>query len=174
MWTRHKTGSALNYPRAVRFAGGTAAVLTVAVVLGGCGSKYTRADFGARANAICATAVREARSLTPPAVANSRAEQMKALSAYISQLVPVIETESTQLLKLKTPPGTAREQTELKRHLSAVSQVAAQYRELEMAARHGDREGVASALAALRASPVTTLAVANGLRSWGNPSGTVA
>jgi hypothetical protein len=128
----------------VRFAGGPAAVLTVAVVLGGCGSKYTRADFRAGANAICAAAVREARSLTPPAVASSRAEQMKALSAYMSQLVPVVETESMQLLKLKTPPGTAREQTELKRYLAAVSQVAAQYRQLEVAARHGDREGVAA------------------------------
>jgi hypothetical protein len=158
----------------VRFAGGTAAVFTVAVILGGCGSKYTRADFRARANAICATAVRQARSLTPPVLAGAREEQMKSLSAYMSQLVPVVETESTQLLKLKTPPGTAREQTALKRYLATVSQVAAQYRQLEVSARHGDREGVASALAALRASPVTTLAVANGLRSCGNPSGTVA
>ena len=95
----------------VRFAGGIAAVLALAFLLGGCGSKYTRADFRARANAICATAVRQARSLTPPAAATSHAQQMKALSAYLFQLVPVVETESTQLVKLKTPPGSDREST---------------------------------------------------------------
>ena len=92
----------------------------------------------------------------------------------MSQLAPVVETESNQLLKLRTPPGTDREQAALKRYLAAVGQVAADYRRLEAAAKRGDAEGVASAQAALRASPVTALAVANGLRSCGNPSGTVA
>jgi hypothetical protein len=156
----------------VRFAGGIAAGLALTVVLGGCGSKYTRADFRARANAICATAVRQARSLTPPAVAESG--QIKALATYMSQLVPIVETESNQLLKLRTPPGTDREQAALKRYLAAVGQVAADYRRLEAAAKRGDAEGVAGAQAALRASPVTALAVANALRSCGNPSGTVA
>lgn len=80
-------------------------------------------------------------------------------TAYPAQLVPVVEMESTQLPKLKTPPGTDREHAALKRYRAAVNEVAGDYRRLD---------------AALRASPVATLALANGLRSCGNPSGTVA
>ena len=74
-------------------------------------------------------------------------------TAYPAQLVPVV------LPKLKTPPGTDREHAALKRYRAAVNEVAGDYRRLD---------------AALRPSPVATLALANGLRSCGNPSGTVA
>jgi hypothetical protein len=162
------------YPRAVRFAGGTAAVLLSAGVLAGCGSTYTKADFVASANAICANAVRASRSLPPPSSGTTQAEQLKALAQYLEQLVPIVENEVSQIRKLQRPTGPPQQQSKLSLYRAALARTAVQYRELEAAAKAGDAAGVASAEAALRTNPVTSLAGNYGLTSCANPGATVS
>jgi hypothetical protein len=149
--------------------------LVVASIAAGCGgSGYTKQDFIARANGICATALRQTRSITPPSGAQASSGQDAALADYLTSVVPVLETEATQLHALPSPPGNATEQTALKRYLAAVSQTVAYYKQLAAAAKRGDDQAVASAEAALGASPVYTLATSYGLRSCGTPGTTAA
>jgi hypothetical protein len=149
------------------------AVLAVASIAAGCGgSGYTKQDFVARANAICTTALRQTRSITPPSGTQASPGPDTALAAYLNGVVPVLETEASQLRALPRPPGDKTEQDTLKRYLAAVGQTVTSYKQLAAAAKRGDDQAVASAEAALGSSPVYTLATSYGLSSCGTPGAT--
>ena len=150
-------------------------MLALAAVVTGCGgSGYTKSDFIARADAICAGAVRQTRSIAPPGAAQAGSGQDGALAAYLSNVVPVLENETSQLRALRRPPGNAGELATLNRWYSALAQTVMHYKELAAAARLGDDQSVADAEAALGASQVYSLAASYGLRSCGTPGATVA
>jgi hypothetical protein len=132
------------------------------VLLAGCGgSRYSKHDFITRADAICAGALRQARSITPG-----------ALPTYLADYVPVLESEASQLQALRRPPGTARDRATLERYFAALKQAVAEYRQLAVAAKSGDEQGVTSAEAALGANPLYSLATSYGLSSCGTPGST--
>jgi hypothetical protein len=159
----------------VRFAGGTCALLTLTTLVAGCGgSSYTRRDFVARADAICTSAVRQTRSIAPPSFTRPAARQLSALADYLAAVLPVVQSEAAQLRALRRPTHDAPAGATLGRYLAAVAQAASDYRALAAAAKRGDAQGVASAEAALRASPVASLAAGYGLRSCGVPGATGA
>jgi hypothetical protein len=138
-------------------------VLALAAAVAGCGgSSYSKRDFLARANAICASALRQTRSIAPGT----------ALATYLSAYVPVLESEETQLRALRRPPGTAHDRATLNQYYAALSQTVAEYRQLAAAVKSGDDQAVTNAEAALGASPVFALATSYGLSSCGTPGST--
>jgi hypothetical protein len=163
------------YPRPVRFVGGTCAVLALAAVLPGCGAgSYTKTDFVARADAICTSAVRQTRSIAAPSFNRPAAGQLSALADYLAAVLPIVQSEAAQLRALRRPTQDAPAGATLARYLASVAQAASDYRALAAAAKRGDAQGVANAEAALRASPVASLATGYGLRSCGVPGATGA
>jgi hypothetical protein len=163
------TGSC-RYPRPVRFVRGTAGLLAVAV-LAGCGA-YTKHDFIARADAICASTVRQTRLIAPPSFTQAPAERLKALAAYAAQVLPLVRAEATQLRGLRRPTQGAADRAALGSFLTAFGQVVAGYQDLATAASAADAAGVARAEASLTGNPVASLAARYGLRSCGTPGGT--
>jgi hypothetical protein len=151
----------------------TACALAVALTIAACGHTYTKADFIARADAICASAIEQIRSVPPPSFGSSQAQQMSGLSLYLAKVVPIVESEAAQLRGLHHPGGSASERADLERYLTAVSQAASDYKALSAAASRQDPQGVANAEADLRASPVGSLAATYGLRTCGSPGPTV-
>ena len=133
-----------------------------ALVAGCGGSAYTRQDFVTRADAICAGALRQARSITPGA----------ALPDYLARFVPVLESEVSELQGLRRPPDTARARATLDRYFAALKNTVTEYRQLLAAARGGDQDAVSNAEAALGSSPVYSLATSYGLSSCGTPGST--
>jgi hypothetical protein len=137
--------------------------LTAAVLLAGCGgSQYSRHDFITQADAICAGALRQARSITPGT----------ALPTYLADYVPVLESEASQLQALRRPPDTARDRATLERYFAALQQTVAEYRQLLAAARSGDQQTLISTEAALGSSQLYSLASSYGLSSCGTPGST--
>jgi hypothetical protein len=157
----------------VRAARRSLVLLALAALLAACGS-YTKADFTASANAICAGAVRETRTLAPPSFANGTAQRLSALATYLARVLPIVRSEARQLRALKRPAGKPRARAALKRYLDALPPTVADYAALATAARRGDSRGVASAEAALRTSRVSAFASAYGLRSCASPGATVS
>lgn len=153
--------------------GRTVALLTLTALVAGCGTD-TKPDFIARADAICASAVREVRSIAAPSFTHSARQRLSALGVYVTDVLPLVRSEATQLRALPRPQQGARERAALTRYLGALAQVVGVYGEFSAAAKTGDAQGVASAEAALRASPVAALANRYGLRSCGTPGATVA
>ncbi len=147
-----------------------AALVALAALVAGCGSTYSKGDFIARADAICATAVRDTRSAASP---HAGPQQLSALAQYLAEIVPVVQSEVSQIRALKRPSEDARDRATLSRYFQAAAQEAGYYQALAAAAKRGDAQGVASAEAALRASPVASLAASYGLRSCGTPGATV-
>ena len=142
-------------------------VCSLAALLAGCGSKYAKSDFVARADGICTNAVREIRSLNPPS--STSGQELRALSQYLAKLLPIVQSEASQIRALKRPSG---DQATLDRYLSAQAEVVAEYRRLAAAAKLGDAQGVANAEAKLQANPVAALAAQYGLHDCGTPGGT--
>jgi hypothetical protein len=139
---------------------GALALLALALTIVGCGATAnTKRDFIARADAICASAVRQARAIGTQG----------GLAAYAAAALPVVRSEATQLRALKRPAGGAHDATTLSRYFTALSQVVKDYSDLAAAAKRGDAQGVTNAEASLRASPVTSLAASYGLRPCGTP-----
>lgn len=138
-------------------------VMALAVLLGGCGgSGYTKRDFVTRADAICAGALRQARSIAPGTT----------LPTYLAAYVPVLESEASQLEALRRPPDTARGRAILEHYYAALRQTVTEYRQLAAAAKSGEQDGVTNAEAALGASQVYSLATSYGLSSCGTPGST--
>ena len=157
-------------PRNARLYG----LLAVAVLVAACGGghQYTKADFVARANAICTKTLSQTRAITPPA---STSQPGSALSAYLGELVPLLQSEADQIRGLDHPTGgTAQDRRTLSQYLTALGQVVASYRQLEAAAKRGDAQAIASVEATLRANPASDLAASYGLRSCGTPGSTTA
>ncbi|HEU0318624.1 MAG TPA: hypothetical protein VFR49_14910 [Solirubrobacteraceae bacterium] len=156
----------------MRFVRGTAGLLAVAV-LAGCGS-YTQHDFIARADAICASTVRQTRLIAPPSFTRAPAERLHALAGYVAQVLPLVRAEVTELRGVRQPTEGGADRATLQSFLAAFTQVVAGYQSLATAAAAGDAAGVARAEASLSASPVAALAARYGLRSCGTPGGTSA
>jgi len=148
------------------------AMLALGALVTGCGS-YTKRDFVARANAICAGAVRDTRALTPPRFTGSAARQRRALAGYLRRAVPIIRTEARQLRALPRPSQTAAARRALGRYLAAVDEVAARFQALAGAAAAGSGAAVSHAESALAAIPIDSLANAYGLASCGTPGATI-
>jgi hypothetical protein len=150
-------------------------LLAVAGLVSACGggsTHYTKADFVARANAICTKTLSQTRAITPPA---STSQPGGALAAYLGQLVPLVQTEANQIRALKRPTGgTEQDRRVLTQYLTALSQVVAAYRRLETAARRGDAQTIANVEATLRENPAAALATSYGLHSCGTPGATTA
>lgn len=149
-------------------------LVTVALLLsacGGSGSHNTKADFVARANAICTKTLNQTRAITPPA----STQPGGALAAYLGRLVPLLQSEADQIRALKRPTtGTAQDRQVLSQYLAALGQVVVAYRQLETAAKHGDAQTIATVEATLRSNPAADLAASYGLRSCGTPGTTAA
>jgi len=148
------------------------AVLVVAAPLGGCGDTITKRDYVARADAICASAVRQTRVIPPPTLAGSQAQRLDALAQYFARVLPIAQSELAQLQALKRPSADATDRAVLQRFLATLRQTVGDYRALVTAAQRGDAQGVAAAVARLRASPLVALAARYGLGSCGAPGGT--
>jgi hypothetical protein len=151
------------YHRGVRRLEAIVVVLLLVALVAGCGTKYTKSDFVARADGICTNAVRDIRSLPAPS------GDIRALSRYFGKLLPIVQSEASQIRALKRPSG---DQAPLDRYLSVQAEVVTEYRRLAAAAKRGDAQGVVDAEAKLQASPVATLAAQYGLHDCGTPGGT--
>jgi hypothetical protein len=143
-----------------------AGIAALAVVLGGCGGSYTKHDFIASADAICASTVRATRALAPPASA-----QLGPFGRYLAKLVPILQDENRQIDALRRPTGG---RAPLRRYLDALRESVVEFRALEAAAKAGNPESLARAQEALRSNPVTSLAANYGLRSCAAPGATVS
>jgi hypothetical protein len=161
------------YARGVRRAVRALGLLTALALVGGCGSGYSKADFVASADAICASAVRETRSIPPPSVSGGGPQTLHALAGYLGHVLPIVQSEARKLRALPHPAGRPRERAELTRYLAAVARTARGFETLATAAKRGDAPDVAGAEAELRANPVAALAARYGLRSCGTPGATV-
>jgi hypothetical protein len=143
--------------------------LALALLLGGCGSSYTKADFVGRADGICLGAVRDLRTLGADAPASGDGQ---ALAEYLARALPVVRKEAMQLRKLPRPPLGKKGREALDSYLAALSQSVLGYTAAEQAARSGNQTGLASDLETLRANPVDRLAGQIGLRYCGTPEAT--
>jgi hypothetical protein len=162
-------------PRAHRIASAAFAAAALAALAAGCGATYTKQDFIARADAICASALRQTRAITPPPELDVARGQMSELSDYLGAVVPIARSEATSLLALRRPSkDDAHDRATLSSYLSAVSQQVSDYDQLASAAMRGDPAGVASAEAQLRASPAASLAASYGLHECDTPGSTAA
>lgn len=130
------------------------------------GTTPTRQDVVARANAICAGALRDIRAV--PATADSSGS-LTGLAAYLRHVAPIVANEAREIQALPKP---SQHRALLERYMSAVGRDAAQYRMLAAAARTGDAAGVAQGLANLRASPSASLATEYGLSQCAAPGST--
>jgi hypothetical protein len=135
------------------------------LVVAACGSA-TKKDVIARANAICATAQRDLRALTPPAGAS-----MSELAAYFGHVVPIVETEAKQVGALPRPQ---QDLVVLNSWIHNVTIAAGEFRALLTAARLGDRAAVNTALAALRTNHDTELAARYGAGICAASAGTAS
>jgi hypothetical protein len=147
----------------------TLAACVVAAAATACGgSGATKKDVIARGNAICAGAVRSVRAVAPPSAGNTSAT---ALSGYFQRLLPIVDTEVSQLRKLPRP---STDRALLNRYIDAVTKAATTYRQLASAARRNDIPSVSTYLSALRASPAQSLAQRYGMGQCAAGSGTVS
>jgi hypothetical protein len=160
------------YAREVRNLGGTVILLTLTALLGACGSSYTKQDFATSADAICASAVRQTRAISPPSFSGGEAQQLSALGHYLSAVVPVLESEAAQIRALRRPGGNASDRARLASYLAALDRAVAEYRQLAAAAARGDAKLVARAEAALQAIPLAANARSYGLQACANPGST--
>lgn len=147
-----------------------AIVAGLAALLAGCGA-YTKQDFIARADAICASTVRKTRSISPSAVGSSKGQQGASLAGYLALVAPIVKSEATQIGALQRP---AQDRATLLEYLAALRQVANEYGALAAAVQRRDTQAVANTEAALRTSPLTSLASRYGLRECETPGATVA
>lgn len=162
-------------PRAVRVRHALIAVAAstaLLALLAGCGS-YTRADFIARADAICASTLRAERTIAAPRFTPGAAGQLSTLAAYLSRAAPLVQSQSGQLRALPRPSEDARDRALLTRYLAASARAAGDYAALAAAAQRNDAREVLAAEAALRSSPTTALAITYGLRTCGGAGATV-
>lgn len=142
------------------------AALTVA--LAGCGSSAeTKQDYTARANAICATAIRNVRNVATPSATGD--VSLPALARYLRAVTPIVESELKQLRALPKP---AADRALLDRYLAALAAAASQYKALASAAMAGDHGSMNAATAALQSNQDASLAARYGLTSCTGATGT--
>lgn len=158
--------------RAARQLGAPAVIaVTSVLLLCGCGSSYTKADFVSRANGICLSAVRDLRLLSPGATGGVSGDQ--ALAAYLGRALPIVRREAEQLRGLPRPPVEKKGRAELDAYFAALRQAVDGYGVLARSAQRGDSASVDADLAALQANPLAQLAARYGLRYCGTPEATI-
>jgi hypothetical protein len=145
-----------------RITAAVAATVTAAAVVAGCGAQaVTKHEVMARADAICSTALGDARALKQGGAADA---------VYLGQLATVVETEAR---KLRALPRPAADRAVLDLFITNVARAAGQYRQLAAAARAGDQATVRRLTAELAANPEATYASSYGLRECAGRSGTL-
>jgi hypothetical protein len=137
-------------------------------MLASCGdSAVSRREFVARADAICASALRRTREIPPPTGTGTR-----ALATYLDTVMPVLRSEGRQLRGLPRPAtGPGRQLTAF---LSSFDAALGHYAAVAAAARRGDAAAVAREEASVRAAPTAALAARYGLRVCGAAPSTAA
>ena len=126
------------------------------------GAAVTHPDFVARADAICAGALRRTRTIPAPSGTGT-----PALGHYFDEVVLVLRAEAGQLHRLRRPAEGSGERARLSTFLSAFDAAAGHYVALAAAARRGDATAIAREEAAVRAAPTAALAGRYGLRVCG-------
>ena len=155
-----------------RGATALAAAGLFAMLLGACGAGYGKRDFTRRADAICASALRDLRALAPPNFGGPALQLRLALSAYDRQALSIVQAELARLRALPRPSQSAHDAAMLHDYLSALNRAVGEYRSLASAVKAGNAGGTAAAETALAANPVAGLAAAYGLRSCSSPGAT--
>jgi hypothetical protein len=130
------------------------------------GHTATKQDVIARANAICAGALRDLRATPPPAGGET---SLPGLAAYLSAVMPILQREVADLQHLPRPTA---DRALLDQYLSSIAKSGATYRALTAAARRGDQDAVNQALAQLEANPSPSLAARYGLNECAGGAGT--
>ena len=153
--------------------GWAAAAFALAVVVAGCGGSYTKRDFAARANAICASTVRATRSVAAPNFTGNGSHRLPATAAYLNKVLPLVQSEARKIRRLPVPSESAAQRVKLHKYLNALTRAVSEYRAMALAASHRATSDFASAETALGANPVTALATSYGLKSCGAPGATV-
>jgi hypothetical protein len=152
------------------------AALLIAALLGGCGS-YSKADFVARADAICTSATRQERSLGPPNFSGTATVRTRSLAAYLDREAAIVTSEAKQIARLQRPSGRRRSRAALNAYLRALATAAADFRRLAAVAGSPPRPAVArrvsAAEATLATDPVATLAAAYGMLACAGPGATI-
>lgn len=148
------------------------AAVTMALAMAGCGS-YTKADFTARADAICASSLRALRSLAPPSFTAAGVAQARSLATYLDHALPIVQSEAKQLRALRRPAGDARQRALLGRYLNALSADVSAYERLARAAASGEPRSIAHVEGTLASSNAAALATAYGILSCGAPGATL-
>ena len=143
--------------------------IALVLVLAGCGSHaVTKQDFIARADAICASAIRGERNVA--ASAGGGAVSLRALARYLGAVVPIVNSEVAQLRKLPQPGA---DRGLLGQYLVAAQAAAGDYASLASSARAGERTAVNLKSAALQSSPAASLAARYGLTTCAGATATV-
>jgi hypothetical protein len=145
-------------------------VALLALCVAGCGSHYTKQDFVSRANGICLSTTRAARSLTPPQFTGTAAQQRRSLGRYLTHVAPLVQSQARRLAALPKPPATKREYRLLDRWLAAEHTSALSFKNLAVAASSGSAQAVADASAQLSAVPVVRLASQYGAHDCAGPA----
>ena len=139
--------------------------IALAGLLAGCGGALTKRDFSARADAICATTLRQIRAVPPPSFSGGSAQRLSSMAGYLSRVEPLVKSEAAQIRHLPRPGGSDRQRQALARYLSALTLAADEYGAMAVASRRHAANAVAEAETALAANPLTSLAAGYGLGS---------
>ena len=146
------------------------AVVCLGLAVTSCGgAAVTQPDFVARADAVCAGALRRTRTIPAPSGTGTR-----ALGHYLDAVVLVVRAEDGQLHRLRRPAGGSGDRARLSTFLSAFDAAVGHYAALAAAARRGDATAIAREEVAVRAAPTAALAARYGLHVCGAAPSTAA
>ena len=152
-----------------KWGAAAAAACMAAGVLAGCGAGGpTQKAVIARGNAICETALRDARAV--PAPASTGTIELRALVGYLAKIQVIVNHEVAQLEALPRPGADA---TTLDQYLAAMRAARTEFGQLLAAARAGDQAKAVRIQAELSASPATGLARRYGLIQCSGSGATV-
>lgn len=147
------------------------AVTASALLAAGCGGSavVTHQDDLAKADAICAAALRQVRAVAPPTGTGP-----SALAPYLDRVVPILRAQDVALHRLHRPAQSHSLGARRVVWLQAEGAAVAAYVSLDRAAHRGDAGALATAEAALRDSPVAALATRYGLSDCARAGSTAA
>jgi hypothetical protein len=143
-----------------------------AVLVAGCGSSYTRADFIQRADGICTGTTRAVRLLKPPQFGQASVQQQRSSGAYFGHAASLVKSEARRLSALPVPPETGAQRRVRVQWLAAVHDSAAALQALAEATSKGDTAATTAANQRLAANPVVRLAARYGAHACAGPGAT--
>ena len=158
------------YVGQVRAVAQSLAALCLGLAVTSCGdSAVTKRDFVARADAICASALRHTRTIAAPSGTGTQ-----ALASYLDEVGSVLHAEAGALHGLRRPAASTGQREQLRAFLSAFDAAVGHYAALAAAAHRGDTASMAREEAALRGAATAALAGRYGLRVCGAGPSTAA